>query len=288
MTSPLLLGPDSHITLAEFEEILVTQRPLALSPTSTAALTRSAEVLRAARDRGDEIYGVSTGFGPLVEHAVSVQETHALQRNLVYHLASGTGAPMEPLWARGLLLARAICLARGRSAIRRQSLELLLTWLNRGLVPAVPRFGTVGASGDLTPLAHVALALMGEGEVLTHDGGLRPAAEVLSAASLPRLQLADRDGLALVNGTAAMTSLAALAACRARRALDRAIDLSAAFAEVLGASREAYDTFLSTTRPHPGQRSVTDRLAKVLQGSRRLRLRSAPPAVQNPYQTSCA
>lgn len=283
MTEPLLLGPRTHISLALFEEILLSTRPLGLSADATEAMGRSAQVLSAARDRGESIYGITTGFGPLVHHDVGHDEISDLQRNLVYHLASGTGEPMEPLWARGVMLARAICLARGHSAMRHATLELLLTWLNRGLVPAIPRYGTVGASGDLTPLAHVALALMGEGEVLVGGRDLMPSAEIIAAQGLPRLELADRDGLALVNGTAAMTSLAALAACRARRALNRAVDLSAAFAEVLGASREAFDPYLAQVRPHPGQQAVTERLTARLEGSQRLRYRQESAAVQNPF-----
>ena len=220
----------------------------------------------AARRR---IYGVTTGYGPLASHPVTPEQSATLQRNLVYHLASGVGPPFTDRQVRAIMAARVASLARGHSGIGHELLDLVLNCLNRGVHPVVPCMGTVGASGDLTPLAHVALALMGEGEC-TLDGHRYPSAVALQVAGLRPVQLGPKEGIALVNGTSAMTGVAALNAVRASRLVRLAFRSAVAHAEVFTGRREAWDPRFGIARPHRGQRLAHQRLQRLIQGSSRL------------------
>lgn len=220
--------------------------------------------------RGDVIYGVTTGFGPLATTHLPPERAAELQRNLLYHLATGVGPWLSREQTRAMMVARAASLSRGYSAVRPEVVGLLCACLERGVTPAVPSMGTVGASGDLTPLAHVALALTGEGEVWG-EGGPVPASVALAAAGLEPLELGEKEGLALVNGTAAMTGVAALNGYAMRGVLAWAMRLSAAFAEVSRARVDGWDALFDRARPHPGQREVRARLGELLAGSTRAR-----------------
>ncbi len=249
------------------------------------------------------IYGVTTGYGPLAGRSIDPGQSAELQRNLVYHLASGTGPALLRHTVRAIMAVRLNTLAQGHSAVRPELLSLLADWLNDDLVPVVPARGTVGASGDLTPLAHIALALMGEAEV--DDGGtVRPAAEALAERGWSPLDPAAKDGLALVNGTAAMTGIAALNATAARRALDWAQRLTVVYAECRGGRLEAWRPAIGALRPHPGQQAAHTALNALATDSRRLRPAAPtwlPEAVdgarpvggaaevpQDPYTIRCA
>ncbi len=278
-TTPLALSPDLQLTASMVEDVAVGDRSVALSDASKHAIDACHRTLDEARERGDLIYGLTTGFGPLADRTIDTGDIEALQTNLVYHLASGTGPPLSAPWARAMMLCRTVCLCRGHSAVRPETMRRLLQWLNTDLAAAVPRYGSVGASGDLTPLSHMALAMMGEGSIL-NDGRPVDALPVLRQRGIEPVELGDRDGLALVNGTSAMTALAALAQMRARRALRWGIDLAALYAECVGAHRQAFDALVDELRPHPGQRQVANRLRDHLDDSRRLTER--PQGVQNP------
>ncbi len=225
------------------------------------------------------VYGVTTGYGPLAGSYVAPEKGAALQRNLVYHLASGVGDPLPAPQARAVMAARVASLARGYSGVAPELAETLLAMLSAGVTPAVPEMGTVGASGDLTPLAHVALCVMGEGEALDSDGRRRPAGPALRAAGIAPRALGPKDGLALVNGTATMTGIAALNAVSARRALDLGLRLAALQAEVMGAHAEAYEPVFDRARPHPGQAWARQRLGALLADSDRVRPVESPPPV---------
>ena len=248
------------------------------------------------------IYGVTTGYGPLANRHISPDKSTELQRNLIYHLSSGVGEPLSPRQTRALMVARANSLAQGFSAIRVSSLQLLIDCVNAGVLPVIPRMGTVGASGDLTPLAHLARGLMGEGRAL-YQGNLMTAAEALSRAGLSPLAPTHKEGLALVNGTSAMTGIAALNAVDARTALELSLQHTLLYSELLSGRREAWDERLAQVRPHPGQVAVTARLLELSASSRRLR-RPQPggavvaedvtcvarhaEALQDPYTIRCA
>lgn len=228
------------------------------------------------------IYGVTTGYGPLARHHVGPEHAAALQRNLIYHLAAGVGPALPDVHVRALMAARAATLARGLSGVGAAVVDLLLACLERGVTPVVPEKGTVGASGDLTPLAHVALVLIGEGHA-RYQGRDLPGADALRAAGLAPVSLGHKDGLALVNGTAAMTGIAAINAERARRAAALMARLAVLHAEVLGGYAEAWDPRFGRARPHPGQRAAHAALAAHAAGSARL-----TPSVQPPPPLAAA
>lgn len=230
------------------------------------------------------IYGLNTGFGPLVDE--SAHQTDQLQPGLIDHLCSGTGPALSRAQVRAVIAVRVATLARGHSGIRPEIVTRMLDWLELDVVPEVPRAGTVGASGDLTPLAHIARALTGGGRVSVAGGPWEPTEPALKRTGLAPVGLSGRDALALVNGTAAMTGLAGLNAARARRAASLAALLGLAFNEVLGGARQAHDPRLGELRPHPGQQQMHAWLTRWAADSRRLREPDqAPP--QDPYTLRC-
>jgi tyrosine ammonia-lyase len=215
------------------------------------------------------IYGVTTGYGPLADNQIDPDKGSELQRKLVYHLASGVGAPFSEVEARAIMVARLSALSRGLSAVRPELLTWLQDCINAGLAPVIPEKGTVGASGDLTPLSHMALAFMGEGR-FWRDGQPHPAADVLADAGLEPITLHHKEGLALVNGTSAMAGIAALNGSRARRLLRMSALLTLAHAEILGGHRAAWHPLTAVARAHPGQRRAAALLWELSEGSERL------------------
>ncbi|MGI4793333.1 MAG: HAL/PAL/TAL family ammonia-lyase, partial [Janthinobacterium lividum] len=215
-------------------------------------------------------------YGPLACHHVLPDHAAELQRNLIYHLASGVGQPLSVPQTRAVMASRASSLARGFSGIGDAAFDLLLDCLNRDVVPVVPEMGTVGASGDLTPLAHIALVLIGEGEAVV--GGTRlPGDAALAAVGLSPVSLEHKEGLALVNGTSAMTGISCLNGVGARSATNFALRLALLYAELVRAPAEAFDPRFGVARPHPGQRAVHRSLASLAEGSRRLDAVVQPP-----------
>jgi histidine ammonia-lyase len=238
-------------------------------------------------ERGERVYGVTTGFGRLAEVVIAPEQRVALQRNVIRSHASGLGAPLDRAATRVLMLLRANTLAHGHSGCSPRAVELLIEFLNLGLHPVVPEFGSVGASGDLVPLAHVALALMGEGEV-EHGGRLEPAAQALAAAHLAPLDVREKDGLSLINGTQFCTALGALALLDAERALE-ALEVAGALSlEGLRGSPEPFDFDIQAVRPHQGQTVSAGRLRAVLEGSEiRESHRRGDPRLQDAYSLRC-
>jgi tyrosine ammonia-lyase len=266
-------------------------------------MRRSRASLQRAVQENRLIYGVTTGFGPLAGRFIDPEQTEQLQRNLVSHLACGVGRTFDRRQTRAIMAARAINLSKGHSAVRPESVQLLVDCLNADLLPIIPSMGTVGASGDLTPLAHMTWALFGEGEVLL-KGRLMKASEAFLSTNLKPLVPAHKEALAFVNGTSAMTGIAALNGCDTRRALDLALRLTVLYAELMQGRIEAFDGRFSAVRPHPGQRKATAEILRLCQGSRRLRTFAhtyLPPetfnehcvspgheVAQDPYTVRCA
>src|SRR5262245_7289555 len=199
-----------HLTLAEIDAVARGAARARLSDRARQRVASCRDALEAILRRGDPLYGANTGFGLLSDVRVAPSDEVTLQENLVRSHAAGVGEPMSADAARAMTLLRANVLARGHSAVRVEVIDALLGLLNSGLAPCIPSRGSVGASGDLAPLAHLALTLMGEGEIL-RDGSREPAGPALARAGLSALRLASREGLALVNGTQAMTAVGALA-----------------------------------------------------------------------------
>ena len=216
------------------------------------------------------VYGVTTGFGPLANRLVPTAEGVTLQQNLIHHLASGLGPELSWTDGRLVVLARLNALAQGLSGASEASIAALVAVMNSDLAPALPSRGTVGASGDLTPLAHLVLCLQGRGRFLRRNGDRLSGQEALHGLGLVPLRLDERDGLALVNGTSAMAGIAVRNAIRARRAVDWAIALTAGLAECLSGRAEAWDGAFARVRPHPGQIRATEALANRIAGSERL------------------
>src|SRR5262245_57475230 len=214
---PLLLG--RPLTLADLEQVARERRTVALCPDARARVDASRGAIDAIAAAGDEakaVYGVNTGFGALAETRIREGDIRALQKNLVRSHASGVGPDLGPAEVRAMMVLRAQVIALGYSGVRAEVIDTLVAMLNRGVCPRIPSQGSVGASGDLAPLAHLALALIGEGEA-TFEGRLLPSAEALAAAEIRPLELAAKEGLALINGTQFMTAIGALSLCDAAR-----------------------------------------------------------------------
>ena len=285
--SPLLLG--RPITLHELEEVARGGRRVALCPEARArvvASRRAIDAIAAAGDRGPAVYGVNTGFGALAETRIHEGDVRALQKNLVRSHACGVGPDLGEAEVRGMMVLRAQVIALGYSGVRAEIIDALVAMLNAGVWPRIPSQGSVGASGDLAPLAHLALALIGEGEA-TFAGRLGPAAEALAAAGLSPVELQAKEGLSLINGTQYMTSLGALALCDLGR-LATAADVAGAISlEALKGSRRPFDERLMRVRPHPGQDSCARNLRALLTESEIMESHAHCGKVQDPYSLRC-
>jgi len=264
------------VTTRDVFEVAHGHRAATVGDEARARMRASHTALARMVEERRRIYGVTTGYGPLASHPISPEHAGELQRNLVYHLCTGVGKPLSRLHTRAMMVARAASLARGYSGVSETLFRTLLDCLDRDVVPVVPEMGTVGASGDLTPLAHVALAMLGEGE-MWYRGERMPAAQALHAAGIRPITLGHKEGIALVNGTSCMTGIAAINAERAQRAADLALRLSVLFAECLGGRLEAWDPRFAVARPHAGQVTAHAALARWSAGSARLRANVQPP-----------
>jgi histidine ammonia-lyase len=259
----------------------------------TEAAIRSIDAARRVVDEqaaGDApVYGINTGFGALAETAIPREELAALQLNLLRSHAAGVGEPLPERAVRASMALRANVLAKGFSGIRRSTLEQLLALLNRRVHPVVPSRGSVGASGDLAPLAHLALVLVGEGEAIAGDDRrVRPGRDALAAAGLEPIALAPKEGLALINGTQPSTAVAALAVAGAER-LARAADLAAALSiDGLRGSVRPFDPRIHDARPYPGQRQAAANIRRLLEGSGINKSHEHCGRVQDAYSLRCA
>jgi histidine ammonia-lyase len=261
---------------------------LGLSEEARAAVLRARSTVEEVVESGAPVYGVTTGFGRLADVRVPREDQVALQRNLLRSHASGTGPLLSVPEVRTMLLLRANALARGHSGCRVEVVERLLRFLELGIHPAVPGVGSVGASGDLAPLAHLALPLIGEGEVLSPDGSRVPAGDVLREHGLEALELREKEGLALINGTQATTGLGVLALLGAERAVDTLETAGAMSLEALMGTPDAFRKEVHEARPHPGQIESARLLRELLRGSEiRESHRHDDPRVQDAYSLRC-
>ena len=247
-----------------------------------------ARVERAATSR-DPVYGVSTGFGALAGTRVAPLRQPELQLALIRSHAAGVGEPVDGEVVRATMLLRARTLAMGMSGVRPLLAEALLAMLNEGITPIVPRYGSVGCSGDLAPLAHIGLALVGEGEVFDGNGGRRAAAPALKSAKLKPVRLETKEGLSLINGTDGMLGVLLLACTDADR-LFRVADITAAMsAESLLGTDRAFQARLHEVRPHAGQAESAANLARLMAGSQIVGShRHSQHAVQDSYSVRCS
>jgi histidine ammonia-lyase len=235
---------------------------------------------------GEAIYGVTTGFGRLANVPVDPKDAAQLQLNLVRSHAAGTGAPLDSRSVRAAGVLRANSLSAGHSGVKLETLELIVELLNRGVTPVVPCQGSVGASGDLAPLAHMTLTLIGEGEAF-FEGARLPSAAALERAGLRPVTLGAKEGLALINGTQVMTGIAALGVLRAERLAAAADVIGAMSLEAFLGTERVFDRRLNDLRPHPGQSRVGENLRALLAGSEIVQSHAECGRVQDPYSFRC-
>ncbi|HTT73962.1 MAG TPA: histidine ammonia-lyase [Thermoplasmata archaeon] len=267
MTEPLAID-GSSLSLAALVEVARGDRPVALAPSARAAAeTGRRAVEQAVRDRRP-VYGVTTGFGGLSHVVIAPERARELQTSLVRSHASGTGPALPRDLVRALVLLRLNALATGHSGVRPVVLDRLTDLLNHGLVPYIPEQGSVGASGDLAPLAHLALALLGEGAFVDPGTGARaPAAEVLAREGIPPLELVEKEGVSLLNGTALMGAYLALGVADARGLLEAAVIAAALAFDALEGEPGALDDRLGVLRRSPDHRAVAAAMRALLDGS---------------------
>lgn len=250
-------------------------------------MRRSRAVVEAAVASGRVIYGVTTGFGRLAETAIPRERLEELQINLIRSHACGFGSPLPREEVRAVTLLRANVLTKGFSGVRPEVVELLVGLLNHGIHPTIPEQGSVGASGDLAPLSHLALVLVGEGEAEV-DGTVLPGGEALRNAGLAPLTLKAKEGLALNNGTQVQTGIGILALLGAERLVETAEVAGAMSLEGLRGTPDAFHPAISRARPHPGQLASAGRLRALLEGSQiRESHRHNDPRVQDAYAIRC-
>jgi histidine ammonia-lyase len=277
--------------LAEEQVVAVARQgeKVALAAAARTRMERSrTRVERAAASR-EPVYGVSTGFGALAGTRVAPLRQPELQLALIRSHAAGMGPPVEDEVVRATMLLRARTLSMGLSGVRPAVAEALIGLLNAQITPIVPRYGSVGCSGDLAPLAHIALALVGEGEVADAEGARKPALQALKAAKLKPLKLETKEGLSLINGTDGMLGMLALACADAERCF-RIADITAAMsAEALMGTDRTFQPQLHEIRPHAGQVASAANLALLLRGSGIVAShRHSQHAVQDSYSVRCS
>jgi histidine ammonia-lyase len=284
--TPRILAPGA-LALEDLAAVHGGGTPIAMDPVAAQAVASAAAVVRRAADGEAAVYGVNTGFGKLASTRISGGDLETLQRNLIRSHSVGVGAPLPPKVVRLMLALKAVSLARGHSGARQAVIDALVAAHNAELVPYVPCQGSVGASGDLAPLAHMTLALMGEGEVLV-DGRRTPALPALRAAGLEPLTLQAKEGLALINGTQTSTALALHALLSFEPVLEAALLIGAMTVDAARGSDEPFDARIHALRRHPGQIDVARYYRTLLHGSAiRASHREGDDRVQDPYCLRC-
>jgi histidine ammonia-lyase len=275
------------LTLSDTAAVALNGEAVQISSLAKPRVLASRKVVEEIIVRDAVVYGVTTGFGKLSDVRIPREALSDLQLNLVRSHACGIGAPLSEPEVRAMMLLRANVLALGFSGIRLEVIQMLGEMLNRRVHPVVPEKGSVGASGDLAPLAHLALTLIGEGEAFL-DGERMESGEALRRANLKPAHLEAKEGLALLNGTQAMHAVGGLALLRAKR-LSRLADVSGAMSlEALKGTPAAFDARLQDARPHAGQRAAAKHLLTLLKGSEiRESHLTGDPRVQDAYSLRC-
>lgn len=281
-----LLLTGENLTLDDLVRVADGNGHAVLSPEAARRVDASRAVIDAAVSEGRVVYGVTTGFGKFADVVIPRERLVELQRNLLESHAAGVGEPLPSRAVRAVMLLRANCLAKGFSGVRRPTLELLLKMLQLGIHPVVPQQGSVGASGDLAPLAHLARALIAEGDV-EFRGERISAAEAFQKTGLVPEVLQAKEGLALINGTQLSTALAALALHRLLLLLKVADLLAAMTIDALKGTDQAFEARVHAARPHPGQVVSAANLWNLLQGSGIRESHRHCAGVQDAYALRC-
>jgi histidine ammonia-lyase len=276
-----------QIPLSQLAAVAIGNEAVHVSARAWQRVLASRNLIEQIVARDGVFYGINTGFGKLSDVRIPHSELRQLQLNLVRSHACGIGNPLSEPEVRAMMVLRANVLTLGLSGIRREVIDLLCEMLNRRVCPVVPEKGSVGASGDLAPLAHLALSLIGEGEAFFKAERM-PSAEALQSAGLTPVQLEAKEGLALLNGTQAMHAVGGLALLRANRLADVADVAGAMTLEALKGTPAAFDSRLQEARPHPGQKAAAKHLLSLMEGSeiRQSHLKD-DPRVQDAYSLRC-
>ena len=277
----------SSLTLDQVAKVALHDAKAALAPAAIESMLSSRSVVERLALGDAPVYAVNTGVGLLADVRIPPEALDRLQRNVIRSHAAGVGDPMSTPEVRAMMLIRANVLAKGFSGIRPLVAERLCDLLNRGVTPVVPSQGSVGASGDLAPLAHIALVLIGEGEA-DYDGQRLPGAEALRRAGLEPITLASKEGISLVNGTQAMLSIGSLELLASQVLADSADTVCAMSVDALRGTPRAFDPRLHALRPHPGQRASAANLLRLLEGSEIRESHLSCRRVQDAYSLRCA
>lgn len=277
----------SSLTLDQVAQVALRHAPVHLTLAAIASLVSSRSVVERLALGDAPVYAVNTGVGLLADVRIPPEALDQLQRNVIRSHAAGVGDPMSKPEVRAMMLIRANVLAKGFSGIRPLVAERLCDLLNRDVTPVVPSQGSVGASGDLAPLAHIALVLIGEGEA-DYNGERLPGADALRRAGIEPITLASKEGISLVNGTQAMLSIGCLELLASQVLADSADTVCAMSADALRGTPRAFDPRLHELRPHPGQRASAANLLRLLEGSEIRESHLSCRRVQDAYSLRCA
>ena len=276
----------ARITLGDVRQILDNPVDLELSDQAWRAVGRSRASVEDALSADIVVYGINTGFGKLAQTRVDSDKLSALQQNLVRSHAAGVGTPLKSKIVRLVLCLKVISLAQGYSGVRPELVHRLIVMLTNDVIHVIPEKGSVGASGDLAPLAHMALTLIGEGHV-QFRGAVVPTSDALKAIGLEPLELQAKEGLALLNGTQVSTALALSAVLAAERNLVNAILIGAISVDAALGSYSPFDERIHQIRPHPGQQKVAAIFRDLLNDSEINRSHALCDRVQDPYCLRC-
>jgi len=286
--SPLILDPAHPLSPAAICEVARDARRVELSSNARSAIATCRTRLEAVLDDGLPHYGINTGFGSLSQQQIAPQDLAALQVNLIRSHAAGVGAPLPVEAVRAMMLILAASLSRGFSGVRLKIVDQILHLLNNDITPVVPELGSVGASGDLAPLAHAVLVMIGEGEAFV-DGQRIPGGQALNNAGIQPIQLAAKEGLALINGTHLMSARFALIATDLTQLIDAALLANAMSIDAARASHGYLDERIYRVRNQPGATQAASTLRSLLTGSTIVESHADnDPRVQDPYSFRCA
>jgi histidine ammonia-lyase len=282
----MILLDGNSLTLEQVVQAARAGEKVELSSAGEAQILHSRAIVDRILEEERPVYGVSTGFGDFSTVFIEKEKRAQLQRNLILSHATGVGEPFPADVVRAAMLLRANSLAKGYSGIRLETVQLLLAMLNHGVVPVIPCQGSVGASGDLAPLSHMVLVMLGEGEAFV-QGERRSGREALAAAGLSPIVLSGKEGLALINGTQMMTAVGCMAWQDAMN-LMKAADIAAAMSlEALKGTRAAFDLRISAVREHPGQRAASENLLALTADSAIIASHIHCSKVQDAYSLRC-
>src|SRR5579871_468934 len=276
-----------HLTITEVRAVAEGRAEAALSPAAFEKMRRSREPVERLAAGDDPIYGVNTGVGLLADVRIPRGELDQLQVNVVRSHATGVGPPLTREVVRAMILIRTNVLAKGFSGIRPVVAERLCDLLNRGVTPVIPEQGSVGASGDLAPLAHMALVLIGEGEAEL-EGAVLPGREALARAGVEPIVFHPKEGLSLINGTQAMLAIGCLELTASETLAESADVICALTLDALRGTPRAFDERIHAARPHPGQLATADHLRRLLEGSEIRQSHITCRRVQDAYSLRCA